>query len=66
MELKLLSSGKVPPKNGAVVSPSGEEQHHKQYSAPMAEKVFQCGYSSFGCLNDPKEWRTQGHFIWAL
>ena len=38
MELKLLSSGKVSLKHGAVVSPSGEEQHHKQCSAPMAER----------------------------
>ena len=40
MELKLLSSGKIPLKNGAVISPSGEEQHHKQCSAPMAEKAI--------------------------
>ena len=30
MELKLLSSGKVSLKHGALVSPSGEEQHHTQ------------------------------------
>ena len=63
MELKLLSSGKVPLKYGAVVSPSGEEKHHKPRSAPMVEKAIQCGYSSFGCPRDPKEWRTHGHSI---
>ena len=63
MELKLLSTGKVPLKYGAVVSPSGEEKHHKQCSAPIMEKAIQWSYSSFGCPSDPKEWRTQGHSI---
>ena len=44
MELKLLSSGKVPIKYGAVVSPSGEEKHHKPCSAPMVEKAIQWSY----------------------
>ena len=63
MVLKLLSSGKVPLKYGAVVSPSGEEKRHKQCSAPMAEKAIQWSFLSFGCPSDPKEWRTQGHSI---
>ena len=47
--------GKFPLKHEAVVSPSGEEQHHKQCLAPMAEKATQCGHSGFGCLSDLKE-----------
>ena len=63
MELKLLSSGKVSLKHGTVVSPTGEEQHHKQCSARVVEKAIQWSYSSFGCPSDPKEWRTQGYSI---